>query len=230
MDVHRLPSRVGGDADPKGERKLVAPCLGFRTPYRQPRPMRPGSRGIGSQRAAGKDGKHPQTACNNPERRDGPRHCRIVVAVNARNPCSRRQIITGRRATACDVRGDRESASPATSPAHASIETIGHSLDKPGVRSVISPRSKLHLNAAVRQCFQRGCDRNAAPLALDHAGAAILCRDRQALIVHCPIRSRTRIARNAVAVSFAKRRGCRRGRRRRRKPITWQKRKSADAV
>jgi hypothetical protein len=44
----------------------------------------------------------------------------------------------------------RPLASAATSPLHASIEAIGHALEKPGVRTVGFLRIELHLNATVR--------------------------------------------------------------------------------
>jgi len=79
-----------------------------------------------------------------------------------------------------------------TSPERASTIAIGHLLDEPGVSTVSSLRGELHQNATVRQCFERGCDRDAAAFVLDHSGAAILRRGRQTLIRRCSSRGRPR--------------------------------------
>ena len=98
LDVHRLPSRVGGDADPERTRNLISPCLGFRAPNRQSRPVRLARRGVGGQRAAGKDGQREHAARNERERREGqdvlivmclPGPCRSVPGRTARSQCQR---------------------------------------------------------------------------------------------------------------------------------------------
>src|SRR4051794_33238718 len=91
------------------------------------------------------------------------------------------------------VRRHRQSSAlTAILPAHASIITSGHPLNEPRVCTARPLGGELHLNATVRECFERGCDRSAAPLSPHHAGAAILRRDRQTLIRHCSGRRRPR--------------------------------------
>ena len=112
-----------------------------------------------------------------------------AVAVHHTSAATRATL---RRSATHVHRHTRLSAWVATLPAHASIIAVGHPLRERRVSTVGSFRCERHLQAAVRQCFERCGDRNATAFAPDHAGAAILRHDRQALIRHCPSRGRPR--------------------------------------